>query len=148
MKDFRRVVPVTVRFRDLDMFGHVNNTVFLTYVETARVEYLVNLKIRPLQASWRDKAFILAHIRCDFKQPIFYGQQVVVGSRITQIGRTSLRMEHRIEADGQLAAEVVDVLVHYDYPAGQSIPISPEMRAKIADFEQIDFETLTDKNVI
>jgi acyl-CoA thioester hydrolase len=141
MDGFRHVTPINVRFRDLDMFGHVNNTVILTYVETARVQYLVHLDIRPPRANWQDAAFILAHLSCDFRKPIFYGQQVEVGSRITKIGRTSLRMEHRIEVDGELAAEAVDVLVHYDYPANQSIPVSVEMRAKIAAFEQVEFET-------
>jgi acyl-CoA thioester hydrolase len=139
MDGFRQVTPLNVRFRDLDMFGHVNNTVILTYVETARIHYLVNLDIRPKQANWQDIAFILAHMSCDFRKPIFYGQQVEVGSRIAKIGRTSLHMEHRVEADGELAAEVVDVLVHYDYPASQSIAISAEMRAKISVFEQKDF---------
>ena len=139
MEGFLQVTPIDVRFRDLDMFGHVNNTVILTYVETARVHYLVNLDIRPAQANWQDVAFILAHISCDFRKPIFYGQQVEVGSRITKIGRTSFRMEHRVEVDGELAAEVVDVLVHYDYPAKQSIPVSAQMRAKISAFEQKDF---------
>ena len=93
MDGFRHVTPINVRFRDLDMFGHVNNTVILTYVETARVQYLVHLDIRPPRANWQDVAFILAHLSCDFRKPIFYGQQVEVGSRITKIGRTSLRME-------------------------------------------------------
>jgi acyl-CoA thioester hydrolase len=139
MDGFHQVTPIDVRFRDLDMFGHVNNTVILTYAETARIHYLVNLDIRPQQANWQDVAFILAHISCDFRKPIFYGQQVEVGTRITKIGRTSLRMAHRIEADGELAAEVFDVLVHYDYPAGRSIVVSDQMRTKISAFEQKDF---------
>ena len=144
MDGFRQVTPINVRFRDLDMFGHVNNTVILTYVETARVQYLVNLDIRPKQANWQDVAFILAHISCDFRKPIFYGQRVEVGSRVSKIGRASLRMVHRVEADGELAAEVLDVLVHYDYPAARSIPVSAEMRTKISAFEQIDFAVEND----
>jgi len=143
MEGFRHVVPIDVRFRDLDMFGHVNNAVILTYAETARVHYLVELDIRPAQANWQDVAFILAHISCDFRKPIFHGQQVEVGSRITKIGRTSLHIEHRIEVDGELAAEVINVLVYYDYTANQSIPVSAEMRAKISAFEQIDFDVET-----
>jgi acyl-CoA thioester hydrolase len=141
MEGFRYVTPIAVRFRDLDVFGHVNNAVILTYTETARVHYLVKLDIRPTRTSWRDIAFILAHISCDFRKQIFHGQRVEVGSRVTKIGQKSLRMEHRVEADGELAAEVVDVLVHYNYPANQSIPVSAEIRAKITAFEQMDFTT-------
>jgi acyl-CoA thioester hydrolase len=125
-----------VRLRDLDTFGHVNNAVILTYIETGRIRYLVNLDIRSPHAGWNDIAFILAHISYDFRTPIFYGQRVKVGSRITEINRSSLRMEHRVEADGELAVEGYDILVHYDYPGSRSLHISPEMRAKIEAFEQ------------
>lgn len=135
MDGFRHITPIEVRFRDLDVFGHVNNGVIFTYIETARIRYLVDTDIRSPQAGWNDIAFILAHINCDFRQPIFYGQRVEIGSRIVDIGRTSLRLAHRIEADGKLAAEGDGILVHYDYAGQRSTPISDEMRAKIEAFE-------------
>ncbi|MCK6625767.1 MAG: acyl-CoA thioesterase [Anaerolineae bacterium] len=136
MDGFRHITPIEVRFRDLDVFGHVNNGVIFTYIETARIRYLVDVDIRSPQAGWNDIAFILAHINCDFRQPIFYGQRVEVGSRIVEIGRTSMRLAHRVEVDGKLAAEGDGILVHYDYPNQRSTPISAEMRAKIEAFEQ------------
>ena len=138
MKDFHHVTPVEVRFGDLDVFGHVNNAVIFTYIETGRIRYLVEVGIRSPQAGWNDLAFILAHINCDFRQPIFYGQRVEVGSRITEIRRSSLKLEHRIEADGELAAEGHGILVHYDYATQRSTAISPEMRAKIEAFEHLN----------
>lgn len=135
MDGFRHITPIEVRFRDLDVFGHVNNGVIFTYIETARIRYLVDVDIRSPQAGWNDIAFILAHINCDFRQPIFYGQRVEVGSRIVDIGRTSMRLAHRIEADGKLAAEGDGILVHYDYNNQCSTPIPAEMRAKIEAFE-------------
>ena len=73
MNKFRHVVPMEIRFRDLDTFEHVNNAVILTYIETARIRYLVDLDIRLPHAGWNDIVFILAHISCDFRKPIFYG---------------------------------------------------------------------------
>lgn len=139
MDGFRHITPIEVRFRDLDVFGHVNNGVIFTYIETARIRYLVDVDIRSPQAGWNDIAFILAHINCDFRQPIFYGQRVEVGSRVIDIGRTSMRLAHRIEADGKLAAEGDGILVHYDYGNQRSTPISAEMRAKIEAFEGSTF---------
>ncbi len=139
MKGYHHVLPLEVRFRDLDVFGHVNNGVVFTFVETARIRYLIDVGIRSSRASWNGVAFILAYINCDFRKPIFYEQTVEVGTRITEIGRTSLRLEHRVEADGDLAAEGYGILVHYDYSANQSILIPPEMRLKIEAFEQKKF---------
>ena len=136
MQGFRHVIPIEVRFRDIDVFGHVNNGVIFTYIETGRIRYLVDVGIRSPRAGWNDIAFILAHINCDFRRPIFYEQHVEIGSRITEIGRSSMKLEHRIEADGELVAEGNAVLVHYDYAAQRSMPISPEMRARIEVFER------------
>lgn len=140
MHNFRHVIPIEVRFRDLDVFGHVNNGVIFTYVETARIRYLVDVGVRSPQTGWNDLAFILAHINCDFRKPIFYGQHVEVGSRIVEIKRSSMRLAHRIEADGGLAAEGDGVLVHYNYATQSSMSISGEMRAKIEAFEQATFD--------
>jgi acyl-CoA thioester hydrolase len=138
MEGFRHVLPIDVRFRDLDAFGHVNSAVILTYFETARMRYLIDLDLRLPQGGWNDLPFILAHLDCDFRKPIFFGQAVEIGSRITEIKRSSLRLEHRVEADGELAAEGYDIVVHYDYVANHSMPISPDIRAKIETFEQGD----------
>ncbi|GIK40622.1 MAG: acyl-CoA thioesterase [Chloroflexi bacterium] len=139
MDNFRHLTPIEVRFRDLDVFGHVNNGVIFTYIETARIRYLIDVGVRSPQVGWNDLAFILAHINCDFRKPIFYGQRVEVGSRIVEIKRSSLRLAHRVEADGELAAEGDGVLVHFDYVTQSSMPISPEMRAKLEAFERATF---------
>jgi acyl-CoA thioester hydrolase len=139
VQGFRHVTPTTVRFRDLDVFGHVNNAVMFTFIETGRLHYLIEVGLRSPQANWQGVAFILAHINCDFRKPVFYQQQVIVGTRIADIGRSSLRVEHRVEAEGTLVAEGHGILVHYDYQAERSLAISPEMRAKIESFEQKRF---------
>lgn len=140
MEGFRHVLPIEIRFRDLDPFGHVNNAVILTYVETARIRYLVDLGLRSSRVNWQSVAFILAHLDCDFRKPIFYGQAVEVGSRVVEIKNSSLRMEHRVEADGELAAEGYGVVVHYDYPTSRSLPLPDEIRNKVEAFEGLKFE--------
>jgi acyl-CoA thioester hydrolase len=136
MQGFRHVTPIEIRFRDLDAFGHVNNAVIMTYIETARLRYLVDLELRAPRGGWNDIPFILARLECDFKKPIFYGQKVEVGSRVVELKNSSLRIQNRVEADGEVAAESYGVVVHYDYAAARSRPISPEMRIKIETFEQ------------
>lgn len=135
MEGFRHIHPIEVRFRDIDVLGHVNNATTLTYVETARVPYIVALGVAPAQAGIGDISFIVAHINCDFRRPIFFGQRVEVGTRTVQVGRSSLKLEHRVEANGQIAAEGYCVLVHFDYRANSSKPVTPEMIARIEAFE-------------
>jgi acyl-CoA thioester hydrolase len=140
VEGFRHVTPMAVRFRDIDAMGHVNNAVFLTYMEAARVEYVRHQILGETRVhNFTDAmGLILAKIACDFKSPIYYGQQVEVGTRVTEMRNSSFLIEQRIEADGQLAALAEAVVVHYDYQAGKSVRIPDEIRRRVQAFESGD----------
>jgi acyl-CoA thioester hydrolase len=137
MEGYRHVTPIAVRFRDLDAMGHVNNAVFFTYLESARVEYIR----RGILGEDRVRNFtdrvglILAKISCEFKTPIYYGQQVEVGTRVVEMRNSSFVVEQRIEADGRLATLAEAIVVHYDYQSGQSVRIPDDVRARVEMFE-------------
>jgi len=135
MEGFRHITPITVRFRDIDALGHVNNAVFFTYLETARVEYMHRVVFRTRARKLSETGLILARISCEFKKPIFYGQPVEVGTRVVEMRNSSFATEQRIEADGKLAALAHGVLVHYDYQASKSVRIPDEFRARVEMFE-------------
>jgi acyl-CoA thioester hydrolase len=113
-----------VRFRDLDGMGHVNNAVFLTYMESARLAYSKSLGLsgNPLEA------VILARAEVDFRSPIELGEQVEVGVRASRLGTKSFDLEQEVRADGRLAAEGRFVLVAYDYTTMSSRELPEEWR--------------------
>jgi acyl-CoA thioester hydrolase len=123
--------PIEVRFRDLDALGHVNNAVYLTYLESARIAYWLELTGRD---SLKAMDMILARLEIDYRSPVAYREKLVVGARVGSIGRSSFTMEMRIEEEttGRLVAESKNVLVHYDYASGKSTPIPEQLRRKIA----------------
>jgi acyl-CoA thioester hydrolase len=135
MEGFRHVIPIVVRFRDIDAMGHVNNAVFFTYLESARVEYMRSVVFGTASRNLSEAGLILARISCDFKQPIYYGQTVAVGTQVAEIRNSSFLIEQRIEADGQLAALAEAVVVCYDYQAGNSVRVPDEYRARVDAFE-------------
>ena len=65
--DFRHRTPLQVRFRDIDAFGHVNNAVFFSYVEMARIKYL--LDVLEVEADFSTLPLILARVELDFRSP-------------------------------------------------------------------------------
>ena len=85
-----------VRFRDIDAFGHVNNAVFFSYVEQARIRYLLDV-LQP-DTTFDRMPLILAHVTLDYRSPIAFGERVVVETRIDRIGRSSIEMSHRMTA--------------------------------------------------
>jgi acyl-CoA thioester hydrolase len=113
-----------VRFRDLDGMGHVNNAVFLTYVESARIAYLGEHGA----GNNPQQHLILARMEVDFRSPIAFGERVEVGVRPSRLGTKSFELEYEVRADGRLAAEAKSVLVGYDYLRGESVEIPAEWR--------------------
>lgn len=127
--DYRHHTPVQVRFRDIDAFGHVNNAVFLSYVEQARVRYLLDT----LDADRIERLpLILARVEVDFRAPIMLDEPVEIGSRVAWIGSSSFGMSHTMlaGADRHVAAEVTSVLVTYDYATERPMPVPDDWRAR------------------
>jgi acyl-CoA thioester hydrolase len=134
---FRHLTRLEVRFRDIDAFGHVNNAAFVTYLEQARIRYLVdNLEIETPQ----HLPLILAALQVDFRAPILFGQEVEIETRVDWIGNTSLSMSHRMTAGAgsdaaRLVAEASTVLVAYDYNTERPIRVPDPWRAAFAAYE-------------
>jgi acyl-CoA thioester hydrolase len=139
---YRHRTTIQVRFRDTDAFGHVNNAVFATYVELARVRYLTDL-LQP-DEHFERMPLILARLEIDFRSPIMFGEEVTVETRVDRIGRSSIAMSHRVTATpgDRLVADVQSVLVTYDYVDASSIPVPEDWRERIGLFEQTTFEAL------
>ena len=115
----------TVRFRDLDSLGHVNNAVFLTYLEEARIAYLV-----PLGAEASD--MILARVEIDFRAPLQIGAELEIGVRPARIGTKSFDLEYEVHSGDTLAAEAKTVLVSYDYAARRPVELPESWREALA----------------
>jgi acyl-CoA thioester hydrolase len=138
---YRHRTPVQVRFRDVDAFGHVNNAVFFSYVELARIRYLLEV-IEP-DASFDRLPLILARVELDYRSPIQFGEDVTVETRVERVGRTSFGMGHRMTsgAEGRTVADVQTVLVTYDYANNEPIPVPDEWRQRFAAFEGASFDS-------
>ncbi|MDN5272674.1 thioesterase family protein [Chloroflexus sp. MS-CIW-1] len=124
---------IEVRFRDLDALGHVNNAVYATYFESARIAYYQRL----VGGSLDRLGIILAELTISYKAPAHFGDELLVGVRVSKIGGKSFTMDYAIArvGDGALIATGQSVLVAYDYAAGRSVPVSDEFRARVAEFQ-------------
>jgi acyl-CoA thioester hydrolase len=118
-----------VRFRDLDPMGHVNNAVFLTYIESARFAFLQHLgAITTLE----DIELIIARVEIDFRAPVRFGQTVEITAHVSRFGDKSFDLDHELRVDGRMVAEAKTVLVTYDYSKREAVPIPENWREKLA----------------
>ena len=119
-----------VRFRDCDPMGHVNNAVYLTYLEQARFAHWRSLwKYR--QDGWdkRVPGVILARAEVDYRGQAREGDLLDIELTVSKIGRTSFHYDYRIvDSRGQLILEAKTVQVMYDYGAGKPVAIREDIR--------------------
>ena len=118
-----------VRFRDLDALGHVNNAVFLTYIESARVAFLIDLGAA---TTLEDMAIIVARIEIDFRAPVGLGEEVEVSVHASRFGGKSFDLEYVLRVGETVVAEAKSVLVSYDYGKGEAVELPEEWREKLA----------------
>jgi acyl-CoA thioester hydrolase len=139
--DFGHRCTVPTRFADADAMGHVNNAVYLTYAEAARIAWWSDVTGEPIiREGDRSEGLILAELEIAFRAPVFFGEVVTVETRATRIGRTSLALEHRLTAgpiDGpvRLVGTIRSVIVRYDYETERPTPWRPDVVARIESHE-------------
>jgi acyl-CoA thioester hydrolase len=139
MPVFHFVYPIEVRYADLDPQGHVNHARFLSYIEQARINYLLKLGLFKMGQSFLDVGIIIADAHITFFAPVFFGQQVRIALGVTRLGNKSLTMEYRLfDAEtGTDLAVASTVLVTFDYRQNKSIPIPDFWRKTISEFEKL-----------
>lgn len=133
---FPVVVTYSVQWGEQDAFGHVNNTVYFRWCESARIAYLEKVGLSS-EIAGQGIGPILAHIGCNFRKPVTYPDTVHVGARVTRLGRSSFEMEHLIVSDRlEIAADAQSTLVVYDYNTAKPHPIPDQLRSAIERLEQ------------
>jgi acyl-CoA thioester hydrolase len=117
-----------VRFRDCDALGHVNNAVYLTYLEQARFNHWRAIGIAGTNGE-RVPGVILARVEIDYRRPATYGDVLEIRLGVAAIGRTSFTYEYEILDEQQrLVASARTVLVRYDYATSKPVPIPDELK--------------------
>ena len=124
----RKRIPI--RWRDMDAYGHVNNAVFLNYLEEARDEMVRRLFGR----QDGDFDYVVARVAIDFRRPLRQEDgEVVASCRVERVGRSSIRThETLVTRRGAVAAEAEAVLVSHDRASGASRLLTKAEKAILA----------------
>jgi acyl-CoA thioester hydrolase len=121
-------VPITVRWRDLDAYNHVNNSVFLTYLEEARLVWLAGI-----DGDWKTETMspVLAASQVNFRDQIEWPGELLVEVRCEKLGNSSLTLAHRItSADGtRLYCDASIVMVWINPQSGRPVPLPDAVRS-------------------
>lgn len=121
-----------VRYADTDRQGHVNNAAFATFLETGRVEFLYNPQ-SPLAAE--GAAFVIANLNLNLLAEINWPGRVEIGTGVTKVGNSSIRLWQGLFQDGRIAATAETVIVQMNEQTRKSHPLSDTARAFLTQYQ-------------
>ncbi len=127
---FKSIIPIQVRFNDVDMLGHVSNTVYQNYYDAGKLHYFE--EVLP-DMDYINKGVIAASVKIDYLKPIFMKTRILVETHVTHIGNKSLTMEHQLveEFSGEVLSTCTVVLVCFDFKTQKSIPLPEAWKKQI-----------------
>lgn len=120
---------IAIRWRDMDAYGHVNNAVYLTYLEEARDAW-VQETLGTVTDTWH---FVLARVAIDYKQELTQDdERVLVRCSLASVGRASIRTrEEIVRPDGSLSAVAESVIVPRDPATLRSRSLTEDERGAL-----------------
>jgi len=142
MPSFKFSTHIEVRFRDLDALGHVNNAVYLTYFEVARLHYWKKLFGNE---AFDRHSFVVVRAECNYRSPAQAGEVLEVFARVSEMKRSSFIFEYQI-VERQTARIVADgstVQACFDPKEKRARPIPQDLRDSILQFERSEGEPTT-----
>ncbi len=134
LAEFPVVTPLTIEWGQQDAFGHVNNIHFFRWFETGRIEYLARLG---MAITSEGIGPILAAINCNYRRQIKWPDDILIGTRVTRIGNSSITVAHAIWSNRNkaIAADGDSTVVYFDYNRQRPHPVPDELRRLVAELE-------------
>ena len=124
-EDFPFHTREKLRYGDTDRQGHVNNAVFATFLETGRVDMLINGGVDVMGPNG---ALVLARLALYFRRELNWPGEVEIGTRVAAVGRSSLRLEQAVFRNGECVASGESTVVLTDATTRRSKPFSDAAR--------------------
>lgn len=136
-QDYKHGTPIQIRFSDIDRLNHVNNACYLTYFESARVQYFHQLFGG--QVDWSKTGFVIARSEINHLKSLHLNDLVYCFSKVIRLGNKSMTVKNAIvkleNDEWVLCAEGIGILVAMDYVTHLSMPVPGLWRKLISEFE-------------
>ncbi len=130
-EDFPFVAQDKLRYGDTDRQGHINNAVYMSFLETGRTEFMHDPRIA---VSGAEVSFVLAHVSLDYLNEILWPGHVDIGTRVLSVGGSSIRVQQCIFQDGELKASGEAVIVQVSNETRKPHRLSAEARERLKQF--------------
>lgn len=137
--EFHHTLPMQIRFNDVDKLGHVNNTIYFQYYDTAKTNYLSKVCEN---LDWKKESIVVAHIDSDFLSQIKADNNVAVRTAVIKIGHKSFTLYQEIfDIDtNEIKCTCTSIMVAYNMVEDKSMLLPVSWINAISEFEGHDFK--------
>ena len=134
---YKHVLPLQIRFNDVDKFGHVNNTIYFQYYDTAKTDYVATVC---KDIDWEHVAIVVVKIEAEFLAQIKANDHIAARTRVIKVGNKSFHLEQDIiDTDTwEVKCRCYSVMVLFDLERQQSMLFPDEWRQAICQYEGLD----------
>ncbi len=135
--EFKHRVPLQIRFNDIDLFGHLNNSVYVQFMDMGKLAYFKQF----MDGGFEHEATVpvVANINVTFYAPTLIDDRISVLTAVASMSNSSLVLEQRIvDAAGAVKCTATTIMVNIDRRTGSSAPVSDRWRKALSDFEGRD----------
>jgi acyl-CoA thioester hydrolase len=116
---------IQVRFRDCDVMGHVNNAVYLSYFEQARMHYFQQMVGE--EWDWKKNGIILVKNEVTYLKPILLSDIPKIHVYLKEIGNKSFTLSYKVMVENNLVSTGLSKLVCFDFFDQKSVAVMPEL---------------------
>jgi acyl-CoA thioester hydrolase len=129
---YRHFLPITTRWMDNDVYGHVNNTVYYSYFDTVVNEYLIRAGVLDFERG--ETIGLVVETHCNYFAPFVFPERVEAGLRVARLGSTSVRYEVGLfkEGEAQAAAQGHFVHVYVNRTTRRPVALPDALQAALA----------------
>lgn len=136
MEIYKHETDIQLRFNDIDMLGHVSNSISQNYFDLARTNYFFSIFSEPIK--WKETALVLASIKIDYLKPVFFDEQIAVLTHVYHLGNKSLKMHQKLINKVTREEKAINdaVLVAFDNRMDKATELPAIWKEEIAQFER------------
>lgn len=146
VEDFRHSMEVQLRFNDIDILGHLNNTVYLSLYDLGKARWMEAVKGGDI--NFQKVESVIANINCSFVKQIKFGEHIYVHTRCVHIGHKSFTLDQALTDDkGEVRSFCRTVMVCIDAKKLQAVEVGADWRKAIKDYEKKSPEEDTEVKV-
>lgn len=136
---FHHRCDLQIRFSDVDILGHVNNTVYLAFYDTGKAHFFHDVRSEAFK--WSDVDTVIANVNCAYISSIVFGEEIEVLTRCLEIHDKSFKLQQmlREKRTGEIKSICETVMVSFDPVTKHSTPVSNYWREALSNYEGIEF---------